>query len=466
MTGRSADAMLGGPIRPPFAGSVAVTNAQLAATLTELGYATRRLPTPRLTQAIPLGHADTLVRRGAGPAVDLALYDDEGLSVRPPSRRWARRTAILCHGVLKNPGAWLGNPEIDLFIANSPYLAAVVRSLLALPDWRHRACLDARAFDIVTEIRLPLPCIVHEDGLADFGGAEVPVEILKLCDEGVALGHALQRGKADWFATLSILFHLNLRARAEGAGPIRLVVLEADLTRRVRAEIEATLEGADFGLEDLFAPVPHLSQPALFTLMRRCRFGLAYNTFPEPFGFQVLESIHNSCPIYTNGIGNNRHLLPEAHGIEVLEDSAMALDPGSSAPYAKVADTIFADLGDPQSTRERCARGRELIRSTWSQAAFRQSLALALDRLDGPLPPAADFESLVIAPSPLVRGLDLDTGAVLCDHANQVLTPDRRRRAAELLGRRCGDLSSVESNALEDLQSLFLQGVLTLFRTT
>ena len=462
MTGRSADAMLGGPVDPPFAGSVAVSNAQLAAALTQLGYATRRLPTPRLRDDIPLVHAETLARRRAGAPVDLALYDDEGLAVRPPSRRWARRTAVVCHGVLKNPGAWLGNPEIDLFIANSPYLADVIRSLLAVPDWRSRTCLDPRAFDIVTDLRLPLPCVAHPDGQPDFAGDEVPSDVLKLYDQGVVLGHALQPGKADWFATLAILFHLNLRAREEGAPPVRLVVFRGDLDRRVRAQIEATLDGSAFGLEDLFAPVPQLAQPALFTLMRRCRFGLAYNTFPEPFGFQVLESVHNGCPVFTNGIGNNRHLLPEGYGITVLEDPAMVLDPESSAPYAQVADSIFSDLGDPEASRARCARGRAVIGASWSEGSFRDSLTHALARLDRPAAQAADFETLVIAPSPLVRALDLDTGAVLCDRANQVLAPDRCRRLTGILGRRCADLWLEDPEVIDEIQSFFRQGVVTL----
>ena len=52
--------------------------------------------------------------------------------------------------------------------------------------------------------------------------------------------------------------------------------------------------------------------------------GLAYNTFPEPFGFYVLESVHNGTPVYTNGAGNNRFLLPPGHGIVVQETGEMA----------------------------------------------------------------------------------------------------------------------------------------------
>jgi hypothetical protein len=62
------------------------------------------------------------------------------------------------------------------------------------------------------------------------------------------------------------------------------VISSALLEGAQRQQLDATLTPAGYRCGDLFVPVPPLRQEALFRLMRRSRFCLASNRFPEPFG--------------------------------------------------------------------------------------------------------------------------------------------------------------------------------------
>lgn len=459
---RCAHAFLSRPGDPPYLSSVAVTNAAIVRALPRLGWSVQRAAAAPGRSDVPLHSAQLLAEFAADPPADLALYDDAGLSYRPPSRRWSRRNAVVYHGLFYNARVWLGSDHIDVHCANSPYLADVLRSLFTFPDWRRRRCLDVGGLTKITSITLPLPCVAEPRGSPDLAGEDVPSCILELHDQGVVLGHALQTEKIDFFATASIGAALNRRARDGGSPPVRLVVPERDLHPSVRATIDTALARAGWAFDDVFVSVPHLNQRALFTVMRRCRFGLSYNTCHESFGFYPLESVHNGCPVYTNGIGNNRHLLPPEHGITVLEDTRMALEPHSSAPYEIVADAIFTDLREPLRVAERCARGREVIDRTWTEAAFDASLQAALARLDAPPADAVEFGALVVAMSPLVRDIDFDSGAILCDAGNRVLDASALAALTVMLGRACSDVAAESSTMLDELQRLFRYGVLAL----
>jgi hypothetical protein len=454
---------------PPFQGSVGYVNDAIAPLLQRSGWAVRAFtpPPPDATQEsmLPFGLAAAHAAHDAQGPADIALFDAAGTAIRVPSHDWARRHVVLYHGLAYGTGAWLTNPLIDLHCANSPYLARVLRALLGFPDWRRR-CLNARAFGNVVDVRLPVPCADEPDGSAgmDQGGA-IPPAIERLIDGGAVFGHALQPAKQDWIATVSILYWLNERARARGGAPVRLLVSDESLTPPVRAWIDSLLALSGRRCDDFFVPVPHLNQRALFRLMRSCRFALAYNRFPEPFGFYVLESVHNGCPVYTNGVGNNRFLLPPDHGIVVAETAAMAGSadgPATPDVYRGVADRIADDLARPDAMRAECVRGAELIRSTWSRAAFERSLLDALERSAAPLPPEPEFDALQIALSPTVRLLDLDSGRHLNDYASGVLAPGTTAMIRQLLGRRCADLASRDMERVEQAHGLFRNGILAL----
>ncbi len=447
-------------------GSVAYVNGSIAALLRRGGWVTRSLRIPSNARAeeaaLPFAlasvHAAELMR---GPT-DVALYDDAGAALRTPSRRWAHRNVVLYHGLAYGAGAWMTNPEIDLHCANSPYLARVLRALLAFPDWRGRRCLDARAFDAVTDVALPVPCLTDSPSPAFTDGAEIPTAVARVLEGPAIVGHALQARKHDVMATLSILYGLNGLARRHGTPPVKLLLSAEALDAERRGAINAMLAPAGLRCEDFFVLVPYLKQRALFEVMRACRFGLAYNRFPEPFGFYVLESVFIGCPVYTNGIGNNRHLLPPDHGIVVDETFEMAGEVVDASAYRGVAERIHTDLARPAAVQASCTRGAATIRTTWSREAFARSLDAALARAARSRPRALEFDALVVALSPLVRRLDLSTGRCLNDYANAVLGAAEVAAVDSLLGRACADLDGEHMQALEAAHGLFRRGILTL----
>lgn len=467
---RSISLLLSRTGGPPHQGSVGYVNDAIAPLLARAGWDVRAFVPPghegTQESMLPFGLAAAHAAHDAAGPARIALHDGAGATIRAPSRDWAERHVVLYHGLAYGTGTWLANPAIDLHCANSPYLARVLRALLAFPDWRRRRCLDARAFDIVTDLRLPVPCVEAPDGSRGMmQGVDLPPALDRLLHGGSTFGHALQPGKQDWIPTLSILHWLNECARGAGAAPVRLLVAEASLTPGVRQWIDSLLAMAGRRWSDFFVPVPHLNQPALFRLIRACRFGLAYNAFPEPFGFYVLESVHNGCPVYTNGAGNNRFLLPEDHGIVVAETAAMAGTlQGPPAPdvFRGVAERIWKDLARAGEVHAACARGKQLIDSTWSHAAFGHDLLGALERACTTVHATHDFEALEIGLSPLVRVLDFETGQLLDDYANGVLDAGARALVRQLLGRRCADLDSAEMERIESAHGLFRRGILAL----
>lgn len=448
-------------------GSVACVNGMIAALLREKGWATRsfRVPShPLAAEAtLPLGLASTNARELTHGAADIALHDDAGAALRTPNRRWARRNIILYHGLAYGAGAWMTNPDVDLHCANSPYLARVLRALHAFPDWRGRRCLDPRVFGAVTDIALPVPCVDFPQGHPAFSeGADIPIQVGRLLQQGTIVGHALQGRKHDVMATLSILHWLNELACEHGEAPIKLLISASALDPERRRRIDAMLAPAGRRCDDYFVPVPHLRQSALFEIMRACRFGLAYNAFPEPFGFHVLESVCHGSPVYTNGIGNNRHLLPPDHGIVVDETPQMAGEVVDGDAYRHVALRIRADLQRPAAMQASCARGAERVRSTWSKAAFARSLEAAFARAERSSAAPLPFAELVVAMSPFVRLFDAASGICLNDYANTTLDATQVAAVEEVLGRSCSELDGERMQALEERHGLFRRGILTL----
>ncbi|WP_420128221.1 hypothetical protein [Longimicrobium sp.] len=440
---------------PPFPGSLGLVNAYLVQALEKAGYRTRvqgPVPASKIQLLLPLHLAKARAEFVAASPADLALYDDGGLRLCPPGRQWARRSAVFYHGLFWNTGSWLGNESIDLHLGNSDYLARVLTSLLAFPDWERRRCLDPRAFGKVAAVPLALPCVEEPDG-CDVPGAEIPFAVRALLDSGDVVGHALQPDKQDALATVSILATLNELAREAGGRPVRLLTLEDNLLGSRLESMRRLLQPRGWTPEDLFVPVPALNQRALFQLMRQCAFGLAYNTVPESFGFYVLESVYNGCPVFTNGCGNMRHLLPEGHGLDVFEPAAI-VERGPQACEV-VAHRIHAALMDRAALRARCAMGRAYIDAHYHRRAMEAALGAALALPEASL---VDFESLQVELGPLVRQYDRAARIVVSDLRSGVLSPGQARALAELPGRSCAELKALDPDA----RSLFDLGVLSL----
>lgn len=458
--------------RPPHQGSVGYVNNSIAQILKRQGWDVGVFNSPTATRMeeamVPLGLAE-FRSRSSGPGVaDVAIYDDAGTTTTVPSRQWAKKNAVIYHGLAFGANAWMSNPDIDLHCANSPYLARVLRSLFAYPDWQARTILNAQAFESVTDISLAVPCVAHPGGDPDFAhGSDLPSVMQQLLASKVVAGHALQPRKQDWAATASIMLCLNDLARQRGTERVVLFVSEASLDVERRRSIDSFLAPRGYRCDDLFIAVPALNQRALFQLVRRCRFGLSYNVFPEPFGFYVLESVFGRCPVYTNGAGNNRFLLPPEHGLNVAEPLC-AVDPTrgvDAAAYQTIAERIHRDFSQPELTREQCQRGAQRIEAQWSPQSFERSLRVALERLmHPPRTPSVEFDKLKVGLGPLVRHFDSKTGLLISDYASGVLDRSSSELLASLIGKRCAELESKEMVALERHHGFFRRGALTLMK--
>ncbi|NPC76214.1 hypothetical protein HPP05_41480 [Corallococcus exiguus] len=457
----------------PFQNAAGAINAWMEEELRALGHDVERFnrhyPNPG-DSGIPVANARRVLALHSRPAADLAIYCDMGLGIRAPNRELARRTFVFFHGLHGHPATWLGNPLIDLYGALSPYMHDTIASLLLTPDWSGRRCLDPRGAANVSTMVPTLPCLEAPDGEGRLPGVELPRTVQEALDRGEVLGHAIQPGKADWQAVCSILLGLRAQAREHGHPPVRLVVAAQDFAMLQHVlrfgfpfqahALAQALQAADATLEDLLLPVPHLSQPALFRLVREARFGLSYNVTPEPFGMYVLESVLNGCPVYTNGAGNNRHALPPGHGIQVHETEAMAA--GAPDAYASLAARIFQDVLAPAPLREACQRGSALIRRTFTRAAFSSSFRACLSRLksDAARPDWA-FEDLVVRLSPTVRRLDAASGRFRSDYRDDQLSEEEQALLPQVLGKSAGDVLR-GAPPLAPLEALFDKGVLSL----
>jgi glycosyltransferase involved in cell wall biosynthesis len=456
----------------PYSSASGVINALLSEELSRLGYECRgehRRHAVRGDVLIPLATAERLRRLRGAPAVDLYVYCDLALGMCLPSRALARRTLVLFHGLAGEPASWLGNAAIDRCCVLSRYLEQVLTSLLALPDLRERRCLEPRAFHMVSRLVPALPCVEEPEGHPRLGGSNLPEELLRALEGEDVVGHALQPGKLDWQAVGAILLRLNTLAREHGQRRrFRLAVAEQDFALLAHAfasgapesaAVRALLEQGGLTLEDLLIPVRPLGQAALFQLFRATRFGLAYNVVPESFGFYVLESVFNGCPVYTNGIGNNRYGVPPGHGLLVLESADMAW--GDPSAYAQVAARIFEDVARPEAMAAACRRGREYIQRTYTRSAFARSLHECLERLEAPTASPVPFAQLELRLSPLVRLMD-EEGRVVSDFEHTQLAPLEQRLVQEVLGRRAGEVLARPAHELELVQGLFSKGVLAL----
>ncbi len=454
---------------PPFHGSVGYVNDAIAPILARRGWDTRAFAPPRgqgQEALLPLTLASQLAALDGDARPDVALYDAAATSVvRAPSRGTARRNAMLYHGLAYGAGSWMGSADVDLHLANSPYLARVLRAFFAFPNWQRRECLNPAGLQAVVDLPLPLPCVEEPDGHPGFTiGAELPAHVRRALDGDVIWGHALQPGKNDWFATLAILVWLDMLRGAARLPRIALLIPQGALGRELRAALDGMLPPGR-SCDDYFLEVPLLRQCALFEVMRACRFGLAYGPVPESFGFYALESVHNGCPFHTNGAGNLRFLLPAGHGLRVHENFDMVPGPqGEQDPsaYRAVAERILSDLARPQAVADECARGAALIRERHSLDAFGRALGDALDTLDSPRPAPPTFDDMHVQLSPLVRAMDPATGGVHCDYASTTLAPDALAALRQLVGQPCSALDGRDMHALESSHRLFARGLLSL----
>ncbi|SEN19016.1 hypothetical protein SAMN05444354_13328 [Stigmatella aurantiaca] len=414
--------------------------------------------------------ARTVQLKGTPPA-DLAVYCDQGLWIRSPGPAIAKKTMVVFHGLIGGQSLWLDNPAVNQYCTYSRYMREVLVSLLTMPDVRRRDCLDPQGFYKVSNFAAGLPCVANSNGDARMLGSELPEQIVRSVEAGDVLGHALQPRKPDWYAVLNILVHLNLMSREEGGPRYRLVVDAEDFALIDysfshgfpfdMAGPRSLLDALGMTVGELLIPVRFLNQAALFQFFKLMKFGLSYNIYPEPFGFYPLESIFYGCPVYTNGIGNNRFNLPPGHGMRVIESVDMAF--GDPAAFQEVAKTIIQDVRSRDTVTQECARGREYVQGHFRREDFSRTWQACLARISQPLPEAEPFESLHVQRSPMVRQIDEETGRVVSDFERLTLEPRELGIVREAVGRPMGEvLNGLRDADVDLLQGLFSRAVLTL----
>jgi hypothetical protein len=452
--------LLAAGAEPPFAGSGGVINQYVKRALSNLGYEVQVFPGEhrqrRVRHAeslIPLATVSLLHKVVTAPRPDLTFYDDLSLAVRAPVARSGHYNAVFFHGLRGWPGIAIANPAIDLYCCNSRYLARTLRSFMLLPDWSRGTVIDARGGGAVRALRLPVPLLDYPDGYPS-AGDHLPAAVGEALEHGSILGHAVQREKPSPDALLSVMDSLNALAAEASTPGYRLVISQA-LVPELAALIENRPQLERDEAWGWFIPVPRLENPALITLLKNSRFGLCLNRIPESFGIYPLESILAGCPVYTNGIGNLRWLLPEDHGLRIYET-----EDGEHA-VTSIAGRIHEDLQHEAATKAACARGAEYIAAEYTFSALETDLGAAIADLNTQEPSLglADYR---IELSPLVRYWNSGSGYVIADHRRLRLSERTSEILVRALGRRADDVAGWGNDSLDTITALLTGGVLAL----
>ncbi len=283
----------------------------------------------------------------------------------------------------------------------------------------HSAVMQARATGLLGErtcehasatCALPVPTNAFPDGYRSFG-ERLSEERIDALTRTHVVGHALRPGKNDPVALVGLAHALAGRRIDDRSFRILVSDVEWPTLEFVRHRMGLpTLE------EEVFVVLPWIDNRSLVQVFRRAHFGLAYDIkCIEAFGFYVAESVACGCPVFSNGAGNLRRLVPPGHGIEVFEEWAMTHGSPREAfeAYDRLADRIVATLQEPE-TELACRRGGRWLQRHHSVAGFHARL-FALT-LGGATPERERFaEGDGVRLHPAVRAWDPTSGRVSSD---------------------------------------------------
>jgi len=270
------------------------------------------------------------------------------------------------------------HPNIVFF--NLPYFrfpehcdanGLIFNSKYLMDCFLHEAFPKGLSVPPTTYAPLAMPLHDFPDGYPS-SGTRIDRRALKLLAQEVHMGHALRPKKPEPFATLCIMHHLNQLAKARSTKPFLLLIPAIDLPRFNDALRDMPIPPST--IESLL-PVGHLQNPSVIAVMRNSRFGLCYDKFVEAYGFYPVESVYSGCPIFTNGTGNLRYLLPPGSGIEVHETLQMYFGTVEDRvrAYLPVAEHVFR-VATEGSGPALCRRGAQFIDRHYSMAVFTQRI--------------------------------------------------------------------------------------------
>jgi hypothetical protein len=449
-------------IGEPYRGLLGLVNTCIERSLERSGYSTRTFVTDAplgWEQATPLEPAALRAAIESSKAPALSVFTDKALCALQPRRSGRGKNVVFFHGLKYNAGAFLQPSGIHGYCANSDYLKAVLLSVLLYPGADLTPQIEGEV--IVGSAPLMAPCARYPKGFPTAEPSHRRELRAHLGTKGKAwFAHAIRPGKANAFATLSILAHLDDAVRRAFRGSVKLFVYERDYERFRRAA--ATLPGR-IDVDDLIIPVPFLSNEDLYWLMRRCKFCLCYDDYPEPFGVYPLDAVFNGTAVYTSGAGNLRCLLPDGSGIVTHETADMWIGPAPHrfAAFKPVADRIFRDASTGVGASE-VRRWQSEINTRYSFEAFDCALFQMIERTRNPRRLAKlELSRLRLTLGPLVRSWSRRDGRVVSDYVHLRLTRQQNEILGGALGRTIANLRASPARFRETLHELFRFGVVT-----
>ncbi len=203
-------------------------------------------------------------------------------------------------------------------------------------------------------------------------GPEIDVEDLKNYSNQYLLGHSMRYGKHDVQYTLELMGRLNELATSIGYKGARLFIPRRSLPGFKNGLKDLKM---DPDIEETLFPIDHLSNVAMREMMSQCHFSLCYDSMIEAFGFYPLESIFEGCPVYSNGAGNLRHLLPANHGLKVADhlSAYFGSKKEKSLAYTQIATSIFKSIASGEGKRH-CIAGQKYIEKKYGFKTFATKL--------------------------------------------------------------------------------------------
>jgi len=458
----------------PFRNASEALNAYVHETLGKLGYAVEatQLPPPSTFAGenfLGIWSMQAFEHLTRLKEVEVAFFCDALQWAEPLELFKARKKVVFFHGLVMWPLVWMRR-DVDL-CGNSRWTQEMLRSLGGYPDWAGGNLLCPDIFQRTTFVKCPLPALENLDGLGV--GDPLPDDIWKGLEQDDCVYGIDSLREANDQIHASLILALNVVARQHAdRRRFRLIVPENKFSflQAQAANLPpghpliTTLSALKMTWQDLYLPIPNwVQQSDFFRMMRRARFFLAFNRIPESFAMMPLECVMQGCPVYTNGSGNMRFLLPNnGHGMHV-EDTEGLLD-GDFEEHLRVARVIYGnavqlDRGGSSPIREELGRGQDFIREHYNPEVFFQSFSAMLEQ---PRPASPSLHEMQLELSTTVRRWNKAAGRLLADLGNHVLEPPQTKELEGLLGRTAADLfAHASSHEQAFISELWNKGVLT-----
>ena len=453
--------------KPPYEGACGIINSLIGKSLTDLNlnvteYQVNR---PPFSSLIPLEQARMISGLEGNRKPSIRIFTERGLDFFQPTSDPKIKNIVFFHGMAFNPSAFLQNTSINAFCANSKYLMNSLLALLLYPNDFLEYNFTDRGSPIVTHLPLVATGLNFPKGYPNAGaGIDIPDKLLKLITQDrFYLGHALRPNKIDPFSFAAILYHLNQIASKRRKGKhFRVVVFEEDFKSIAIATKEMP---GNIDPSEHFIPIPLLKNTELIRLMKKSSFSLCYDLFPEPFGLYPLESVFSNSPVFTNGAGNLRTLLPTGSGITVLETSEMYFGPVEKKfnAFKCVAELIFEEVTTGRAKKS-CKSGQLYMKREYSNANFSVRMKALLKTVENPnLIKKLSLPDLRFKLAPWVRNREKSTGRIISDYVHTELSNDWNELFDLVLSKRPSDLCKKTRRKIEEpMSQLFRRGILTL----